>query len=148
MDTKWPFISFKRSSRMFYSCVHGTCIRLPCLFEEISNRYRYPKLKLWDTKKRYCFQTMQNLHVLRTVWTFAWKKNSSFEIYMYRKFSEYYRYNVDTPLRVVFNDDNLFKDDLLSRHATIRDLLSHRMGIPGNNAIRLDTNLTRENLIQ
>lgn len=80
---------------------------------------------------------MQNLHVLRTVWTFAWKK-----------FSEYYRYNVDTPLRVVFNDDNLFKDDLLSRHATIRDLLSHRMGIPGNNAIRLDTNLTRENLIQ
>lgn len=63
-------------------------------------------------------------------------------------FSEYYRYNVDTPLRVVFNDDNLFKDDLLSRHATIRDLLSHRMGIPGNNAIRLDTNLTRENLIQ
>lgn len=58
------------------------------------------------------------------------------------------KYNVDTPLCVVFNDDNLFKDDLLSRHATIRDLLSHRMGIPGNNAIRLDTNLTRENLIQ
>ncbi|XP_061197400.1 uncharacterized protein LOC133205576 [Saccostrea echinata] len=58
------------------------------------------------------------------------------------------KYTVDTPLRVLFDDDSLFKDEILSRYSTIRDLLSHRMGIPGNNAIRLDTNLTRENLIQ
>ncbi|XP_048733367.2 uncharacterized protein LOC125649702 [Ostrea edulis] len=58
------------------------------------------------------------------------------------------KYTVDTPLRVVFDDESLFKDEILSRYATIRDLLCHRMGIPGNNAIRLDTNLTRENLVQ
>nr|XP_022332950.1 uncharacterized protein LOC111130330 [Crassostrea virginica] len=57
-------------------------------------------------------------------------------------------FTVDTPLREVFEEDSLFKDELLSRHATIRDLLAHRMGIPNNNAIRLDTNLTRENLIK
>ena len=60
----------------------------------------------------------------------------------------FFSFTVDTPLREVFEEDSLFKDELLSRHATIRDLLAHRMGIPSNNAIRLDTNLTRENLIK
>ena len=63
-------------------------------------------------------------------------------------FFGYFSFTVDTPLREVFEEDSLFKDELLSRHATIRDLLAHRMGIPSNNAIRLDTNLTRENLIK
>ncbi|XP_048733368.2 D-alanyl-D-alanine-carboxypeptidase/endopeptidase AmpH-like [Ostrea edulis] len=58
------------------------------------------------------------------------------------------KYTVDTPLRIVFDDESLFKDEILSKYATIRDLLCHRMGIPGNDAIRLDTNLTRENLVQ
>lgn len=38
-------------------------------------------------------------------------RNFFFEIYLYREFFEYYRYNVDILFCVVFNDDNLFKDD-------------------------------------
>lgn len=133
---------------MFYSCVHGTCTYLYHVYSK-----RYQIVIVTRNQNFEIFKSVIDFRRYRTCAYCEWcgllnARNSSFEIYLYREFSEYYRYNVDTPLRVVFNDDNLFKNDLLSRHATIRDLLSHRMGIPGNNAIRLDTNLTRENLIQ
>ncbi|KAK3098245.1 hypothetical protein FSP39_017595 [Pinctada imbricata] len=57
------------------------------------------------------------------------------------------RYDIDTPLRVILQNDAIFSDELRSKFTTIRDLLAHRHGIPGNNRIRMDTNLTRANLI-
>lgn len=62
-------------------------------------------------------------------------RNFFFEIYLYREFFEYYRYNVDILFYVVFNDDNLFKDDFFFWYVIIWDLLFYCMGIFGNNVI-------------
>lgn len=62
-------------------------------------------------------------------------RNFFFEIYLYREFFEYYRYNVDILFCVVFNDDNLFKDDFFFWYVIIWDLLFYCMGIFGNNVI-------------
>lgn len=62
-------------------------------------------------------------------------RNFFFEIYLYREFFEYYRYNVDILFCVVFNDDNLFRDDFFFWYVIIWDLLFYCMGIFGNNVI-------------
>lgn len=51
-----------------------------------------------------------------------------------------------TKVKDVLNDDSIFKDYLRAKYTTIEDLLAHRVGIPSNNNIRLDDQLTRENL--
>ncbi|XP_041368109.1 D-alanyl-D-alanine-carboxypeptidase/endopeptidase AmpH-like [Gigantopelta aegis] len=58
------------------------------------------------------------------------------------------RHNIslNTPVVDVLGKDFRFEDDLRTKYATLEDLLSHRLGIPSNNNIRLDTNLTRANL--
>ena len=56
------------------------------------------------------------------------------------------RFSIATPIKDIYNDDNIFEDELRSKYTTIRDLLSHNMGIPSNNYVRLDDTLTRDNL--
>ena len=46
----------------------------------------------------------------------------------------------------MLGEDFRFYDDMRTKYATLEDLLSHRLGIPSNNNLRLDTNLTRANL--
>ncbi|VDI71448.1 Hypothetical predicted protein [Mytilus galloprovincialis] len=57
-------------------------------------------------------------------------------------------YSMDTKIKTILRNDHIFNDSLRSEYTTVRDLLSHRTGIPQNNRIRLNTNLTRSNLIQ
>ncbi|XP_063435302.1 uncharacterized protein LOC134716321 isoform X2 [Mytilus trossulus] len=57
------------------------------------------------------------------------------------------KYSLNTKVSTIFNNEGIFIDLLRSKYATVRDLLSHRLGIPGNNRIRLDNNLTRANVI-
>ncbi|XP_076102023.1 uncharacterized protein LOC143071541 [Mytilus galloprovincialis] len=56
-------------------------------------------------------------------------------------------YSLDTKIKTILRNDHIFNDSLRSEYTTVRDLLSHRTGIPQNNRIRLNTNLTRSNLI-
>ncbi|XP_052099818.1 penicillin-binding protein 4-like [Mytilus californianus] len=56
-------------------------------------------------------------------------------------------YSLDTKIKTILRNDQIFNDSLRSEFTTVRDLLSHRTGIPQNNRIRLDNNLTRSNLI-
>lgn len=58
------------------------------------------------------------------------------------------RFNLNTRVADIFDNDDLFSDSLRSKYATLEDLLGHRLGLPSNNKIRYDTTLTRENLIQ
>ncbi|XP_052099039.1 gigasin-6-like [Mytilus californianus] len=57
------------------------------------------------------------------------------------------KYSLNTKVSTIFKNEGIFLDSLRSKYATIRDLLSHKLGIPGNNRIRLDNNLTRANVI-
>lgn len=58
------------------------------------------------------------------------------------------RYSLDTTLKDILNNNNIFHDSLRSNHVTIRDLLSHRTGLPDHNMIRLDNNLTRVTVVE
>ena len=51
-------------------------------------------------------------------------------------------------MKDILNRDNIFQDYLRSKYTTIEDLLSHRLGIPSNNNLRLDDTLTRQNLVE
>ncbi|XP_069137182.1 uncharacterized protein [Argopecten irradians] len=53
---------------------------------------------------------------------------------------------LDTEISRIYNDDNIFSDDLRSRYVTIRDLLAHNIGIRSNNYMRFDDSLTRGNI--
>ncbi|OWF52839.1 uncharacterized protein LOC110447241 [Mizuhopecten yessoensis] len=53
---------------------------------------------------------------------------------------------LDTEISKIYNDDNIFSDDLRSRYVTIRDLLAHNIGIRSNNYMRFDDTLTRGNI--
>ena len=42
-----------------------------------------------------------------------------------------------TPVREVLGDDFYLSDALRTQHTTLSDLYGHRLGMPGNNAIRI-----------
>ncbi|XP_033751010.1 protein flp-like [Pecten maximus] len=46
----------------------------------------------------------------------------------------------------ILGDHFQFSTNIRTQNADLRDLLAHTLGIPGNNYIRLDTNLTLQNL--
>ncbi|WAR16644.1 GIGA6-like protein [Mya arenaria] len=54
--------------------------------------------------------------------------------------------SLSTQVRSVLNDTEVFADYLRSHYATLEDLLAHRIGVPSNNNIRFNTNVTRKNL--
>ncbi|WAR16486.1 GIGA6-like protein [Mya arenaria] len=54
--------------------------------------------------------------------------------------------SLSTQVRTVLNDTEVFADYLRSHYATLEDLLAHRIGVPSNNNIRFNTNVTRKNL--
>ena len=58
------------------------------------------------------------------------------------------RFSINTELKTILENNGIFADHLRSSYVTILDLLSHRVGIPKNNKIRLDTNLTRAGLVE
>ena len=66
--------------------------------------------------------------------------------YRYQKIN--FRYSIDTKLKVILNNSKLFSDENLSANATVRDILAHRMGLTEYNNMRLDSDLTRTNLIK
>lgn len=55
--------------------------------------------------------------------------------------------SLSTKVKDILNRDDIFEGYLRSRYTTLEDLLSHRLGIPSNNNIRLDDTLTRANLV-
>jgi hypothetical protein len=58
------------------------------------------------------------------------------------------RFSINTELKTILENNGIFADNLRSSYVTVLDLLSHRVGIPKNNKIRLDTNLTRAGLVE
>ncbi|KAK6179308.1 hypothetical protein SNE40_011698 [Patella caerulea] len=58
------------------------------------------------------------------------------------------QYSLQTTVREILGPNFKFADDLRTEYTTLEDLLSHRTGIPPNNFIRYDNNLTRNNLIK
>jgi hypothetical protein len=50
-------------------------------------------------------------------------------------------------MHIVEDYSDLYNNAIIVR-VTVLDLLSHRVGIPKNNKIRLDTNLTRAGLVE
>ncbi|XP_063445232.1 gigasin-6-like isoform X1 [Mytilus trossulus] len=56
-------------------------------------------------------------------------------------------YTLDTRLKKILPGKKIFYDSLRSDYATLRDLLSHKLGIPKHNEMRFDTELTRENVV-
>lgn len=41
-----------------------------------------------------------------------------------------FRYTFDTPLIEILPEELVFPDDYVTKHVTVRDLLSHRTGLP------------------
>lgn len=60
---------------------------------------------------------------------------------------EHPRYTLDTTVREILGDDFYFYDALRTNHATVRDLLAHRLGISSNNYVRLQEGFTRDNMV-
>ena len=58
------------------------------------------------------------------------------------------RISLSSTVRSVLDNDELFYGYLRSRYTTLEDLLAHRMGVPGNNQLRLDDTLTRKSLTE
>ncbi|CAC5384172.1 unnamed protein product [Mytilus coruscus] len=56
-------------------------------------------------------------------------------------------YTLDTRLKKILHGKEIFYDSLRSNYVTLRDLLSHKTGIPKHNEMRFDTDLTRKNLV-
>lgn len=56
--------------------------------------------------------------------------------------------SVDSQVRKLMGKKFQMPDDFRTRETTFADLMGHRIGINGNNRIRLNSNLTRENLIE
>ncbi|WAR16645.1 LOW QUALITY PROTEIN: GIGA6-like protein, partial [Mya arenaria] len=56
--------------------------------------------------------------------------------------------SLSTQVRTVLNDTEVFADYLRSHYATLEDLLAHIIGVPSNNNIRFNTNVTRKNLFK
>ncbi|XP_071129224.1 gigasin-6-like isoform X2 [Mytilus edulis] len=56
-------------------------------------------------------------------------------------------YTLDTRLKKILHGKKIFYDSLRSDFVTLRDLLSHKTGIPKHNEMRFDTDLTRKNLL-
>ncbi|CAG2244548.1 unnamed protein product [Mytilus edulis] len=56
-------------------------------------------------------------------------------------------YTLDTKLKKIIPGKKIFYDSLRSDYVTLRDLLSHKLGIPKHNEMRFDTELTRKNLV-
>ena len=61
-------------------------------------------------------------------------------------FALFFSVTWDTRVKDVMPPDFAFYDELRTEHATIRDLLSHRMGIPSHNRLRMQSTLTRQTL--
>ncbi|XP_052101404.1 uncharacterized protein LOC127735305 [Mytilus californianus] len=57
-------------------------------------------------------------------------------------------YSLNSRVAEFYGNHPVFDGYLRSKFATIRDLLSHRMGIPMHNFIRFDSTLNRKNLIR
>ena len=57
-----------------------------------------------------------------------------------------FRLSWDTPVRDFLGDQFYFGDAMRSKYATLRDILSHRMGLPSNNAVRLQAGIDLEML--
>ncbi|CAC5384171.1 unnamed protein product [Mytilus coruscus] len=56
-------------------------------------------------------------------------------------------YTLDTRLKKILHGKEIFYDSLRSNYVTLRDLLSHKTGIPKHNEMRFDTDLTRKNFV-
>ncbi|XP_071129226.1 gigasin-6-like [Mytilus edulis] len=56
-------------------------------------------------------------------------------------------YTLDTKLKEIIPGKKIFYDSLRSDYVTLRDLLSHKLGIPKHDELRYDTELTRKNLV-
>ncbi|KAK3590927.1 hypothetical protein CHS0354_032646 [Potamilus streckersoni] len=57
------------------------------------------------------------------------------------------KFSLSSKVSDILGKDDLFYGKLRSQYATLEDLLAHRLGVPSNNNIRLDSSLTRENLV-
>ena len=57
-------------------------------------------------------------------------------------------YNWSTPVREILGDDFRFATDDMTQHATLRDLLSHRLGTPTHNDVRLRDDFSRTKTAQ
>ncbi|CAG5130883.1 unnamed protein product [Candidula unifasciata] len=56
-------------------------------------------------------------------------------------------YDLSSTIKTILGQNTTFNSTLLSNFATLKDLMVHAMGIPRNNFMRLDNELTRENLM-
>ena len=57
-------------------------------------------------------------------------------------------YNWSTPVREILGDDFRFATDDMTQHATLRDLLAHRLGTPTHNDVRLRDDFSRTKTAQ